>query len=54
VTNETGLCSLEIFFDLEEVGEVSGALLEKDGLCELEREVDPPSRQSRKRERQRE
>jgi hypothetical protein len=46
VTNETGLCSLEILFDLEEVGdgerEVSGALLDKDGLCELEREVDPP------------
>jgi hypothetical protein len=46
VTNETGLCPLEILFDLEEVGdgerEVSGALLDKDGLCELEREVDPP------------
>jgi hypothetical protein len=46
VTNETGLCPLEILFDLEEVGdgerEVNGALLDKDGLCELEREVDPP------------
>jgi hypothetical protein len=39
VTNETWLCPLEILFDLEEVGdgerEVSGALLDKDGLCEI-------------------